>query len=68
MGGTLERSVVQLLCVESQTERSFDTRAESLGVSYTKYEILRVIYIRNVPRAKTPALLIFALMKAAESR
>ena len=36
VGGSLEGSIIQPLCVESKTEGSFDTRAQSLSVSYTK--------------------------------
>jgi hypothetical protein len=30
----MEGCIIQLLCVKSQTEGSFDTGAESLGVTY----------------------------------
>jgi hypothetical protein len=69
VGGTLRRSIVQPLSVKSEAEGGLDTGAEALSVSYTRmYKTLKSKDVEYIPRAKTPALLILALINAAESR
>jgi hypothetical protein len=63
--------VIKSLSVKGKTEGSFDARTECLGVSCTKMPWVMAQnqrHERYLPRARTPELLILALMKAAESR
>jgi len=63
--------VVEPLCVKGKAEGSFDARTECLSVTCTGNTMgdsTSQRHERYLPRARTPELLILALMKAAESR
>ena len=70
VSGDLRGDVVQPLGVKSKTEGSADTGAESLSVTYrnTRQSRARGHIEENIPRARIPELLIFALTNAAASR
>lgn len=63
--------VIESLSIKGKTEGSFDARTECLSIAYTgdtMSDSPSRRHERSLPRARTPELLILALMKAAESR